>query len=90
MNHFYCDEQNLKNLHHPHIVKVHESKRDVQIDLPSYVRKRVSASSKAELELLNEVQGLKPNSVLSLDQMKHIYARATCLKPCSYIVMDFA
>lgn len=41
MSHFYTEQKYLSKLNHKNIVKIHESQRSVEINIPSYLKQTV-------------------------------------------------
>jgi serine/threonine protein kinase len=38
MDHFFAEENYLSQLSHPHIVRVYEAQREVEVNVPAYIR----------------------------------------------------
>ena len=85
MSHFYNEQKYLAQLDHKNIVKIHESQRSVEINIPLYLKQIVrNPQQQAFLDRIDTVGHLK------VAQLQELYCEAIRIYPCSFLVMDFA
>ena len=98
MNHFLSEELYLKRLEHPHIVRLHESQREVEVNIPSYLQEANLEDPKSldyillesNLRMQEYLKDIMSIEYLTSDKLGDLYTNYERVNPSSYLVMDFA
>lgn len=94
--HFYAEEIFLNRLSHPNIIRIHQAVRDTEMNVPIFIREQCQPQLpelqrlKQKLRHIRLVEQIDRMEWLQISELKQIYSEAVRIKPCSYLVMDFA
>ena len=98
MSHYLSEELYLKKLEHPHIVRLHESQREVGVSLPSYLQEANLEDPKSldyillesNLRMQEYLKDIMSIEYLTPAKLGDLYTNYERVSPSSYLVMDFA